>query len=105
MVVMLSFNLVSTYLPRTIRMQCRMLNWYVPCNLDRKLRSDVRYASVVRSCGQTVAATVVFLSVSSRYDKMNELQTPKLSDSMQIHYKPQPVCVPAAETTIMCVSE
>ena len=63
------------------------------------------YAIVVRSCGQTVAAAVVFLSVSSRYDKMIELQTPKLSVSMQIHYKPQTVCLPAAEVPIMCVSE
>jgi len=65
----------------------------------------VSYASVVRSCGQTVAATAVLLSVISRYDKMDELQTPKLSDSMQIHYKPQTVCLPSAKTPIMCVSE
>jgi len=73
--------------------------------LNKKLRNDVSYAIVVLSCGQTVAATAVFLSVSPRYDKMDELQTPKLSDSMQIHYKSHTVCLRAAETPIMCVSE
>lgn len=63
------------------------------------------YSSVVRTCVQTVAATVMLLSVSSRYDKMNELQTMKLSDSMQIHYKPQTVCLPTVKTPIMCVTD
>jgi hypothetical protein len=63
------------------------------------------YSSVVRTWVQTVAATVMLLSVTSQYDKMNELQTMKLSDSMQIHYKPQTVGLPAAKTRGMCVTE
>lgn len=65
-------------------------------------QSGVSYANVALSCGQTAAATVMLLSVSSRYDKMNELQTMKLPDSMQIHYKPQTMCLPAAKTPIIC---
>jgi RNase adaptor protein for sRNA GlmZ degradation len=63
----------------------------------------LRYAAVAGSRDQTVAAAALSLSVSSRYDKMNELQTTKLSYSMEIHYKPQTVCLPAAETSVICV--